>query len=80
MYSQVQKSTARHSQVKQSTAWYSQAQPGSAKYSLLNNSEAWYTVRRQVQQDMMRPKSALYYIAELEEIAVELTVKIEQLI
>ena len=28
----------------------------------------------------MRPKSALYYIPELEEIAVELTVKIEQLI
>ena len=47
---------------------------------LFNNNEDWYEVRHKVQQDMMRPKSALYYIAELEEIAVELTVKIEQLI
>jgi len=47
---------------------------------LITNNEDWYEVRHKVQQDMMRPKSALYYIAELEEIAVELTVKIEQLI
>ena len=46
---------------------------------LLNNSEDWYTVRRQVQQDMMRPKSALYYINEMEEIATELVDKISDL-
>ena len=43
---------------------------------LINNSEDWYTVRHQVQQDMMRPKSALYYIDEMEDIANELTNKI----
>jgi len=47
---------------------------------LINNNEDWYQVRHKVQQDMMRPKSALYYITELEEIAVELTMKIEKLI
>ena len=46
---------------------------------LINNSEDWYTVRHQVQQDMMRPKSALYYIEEMEDIAVELTNKIANL-
>ena len=39
---------------------------------LINNSEDWYTVRHQVQQDMMRPKSALYYISDLDGIAVDL--------
>ena len=33
---------------------------------LITNSEDWYSVRSKVQQDMMRPKSALYYITELE--------------
>ena len=46
---------------------------------LINNAEDWYTVRHQVQQDMMRPKSALYYIDEMEDIAVELVEKIASL-
>jgi len=43
---------------------------------LLNNNKDWYDVRHKVQQDMMRPKSALYYIDEMEDIAVELAEKI----
>ena len=43
---------------------------------LINNGEDWYQFRQKVQQDMMRPKSALYYISDLEEIATELTEKI----
>ena len=42
---------------------------------LINNGEDWYEVRRQVQQDMMRPKSAFHYISDLEDIAIELTEK-----
>ena len=38
---------------------------------LLNNTEDWYEVRHKVQQDMMRPKSALYYIDEMEEIILQ---------
>ena len=44
---------------------------------LINNTEDWYTVRHKVQQDMMRPKSALYYIDEIDDIAVELVEKID---
>ena len=33
--------------------------------------EDWYAVRSQVQQDIMRPKSALYYIRDLEKIAMD---------
>ena len=40
---------------------------------LITNSEEWYDVRSQVQQDMMRPKSALYYISHLEKIALDVT-------
>ena len=43
---------------------------------LINNSEDWYTVRHQVQQDMMRPKSALYYIDDLDDIAGDLADRI----
>ena len=39
---------------------------------LITNSEEWYDVRSQVQQDMMRPKSALYYISHLEKIALDI--------
>ena len=45
---------------------------------LINNNQDWYDVRHKVQQDMMRPKSALYYISEMEEIALELTDKIQK--
>ena len=44
---------------------------------LITNSEEWYDVRSQVQQDMMRPKSALYYISDLEKIAQDVTEVIE---
>lgn len=47
-----------------------------ASCGLLNNGEDWCKVRHLVQQDMMRPKSALYYIPEMEEIAGELVKKI----
>ena len=43
---------------------------------LLVNTEEWYHVRRLVQQDMMRPKSAFYYIEDLDDIARELADKI----
>eukprot|EP00092_Neocalanus_flemingeri_P104678 GFUD01134110.1.p1 GENE.GFUD01134110.1~~GFUD01134110.1.p1 ORF type:complete len:474 (-),score=122.38 GFUD01134110.1:111-1532(-) len=45
---------------------------------LINNSQDWYEVRHKVQQDMMRPKSALYYLSEMEEIAIELADKIQE--
>ena len=35
-------------------------------------------MRTQVQQDMMRPKSALYYIEDLEKIALDVTELIEK--
>ena len=40
--------------------------------------EDWYSVRSQVQQDMMRPQSALYYISDLEKIALDVTEVIEE--
>ena len=43
---------------------------------LLTNSEEWYEVRQAVQQDMMKPKSALFYIEDIEEVAEELTDKL----
>merc|ERR1712109_117536 len=43
---------------------------------LITNSEEWYDVRSQVQQDMMRPKSALYYISDLEKIAMDVAEEI----
>ena len=40
--------------------------------------EDWYSVRSLVQQDMMRPKSALYYTKEMEEISQEVADIIER--
>ena len=45
---------------------------------LITNSEDWYNVRTLVQQDMMRPKSALFYISELEKIALDVAEFIEE--
>ena len=45
---------------------------------LVSNTEDWYSVRSQVQQDMMRPQSALYYISDLEKIALDVTEVIEE--
>ena len=45
---------------------------------LISNSEEWYEVRSMVQQDIMRPKSALYYISDMEDIAMELADKINK--
>ena len=45
-------------------------------HGLVSNNEEWYNVRHLVQQDMMRPKSALYFISDIETIASELVDKI----
>ena len=37
--------------------------------SLITNSETWYEVRQAVQQDMLRPSSANYYIPHIETVA-----------
>ena len=37
--------------------------------SLITNGEAWYKVRQAVQQDMLRPSSANYYIPHIETVA-----------
>ena len=37
-----------------------------------SHGEPWYEVRSKVQQDMMRPKSAMYYINDIEEISQQL--------
>merc|ERR1719431_1676440 len=47
-----------------------------ATTGLITNNEDWYDVRQKVQQDMMRPKSALYYIDEMDDIATEFVDKI----
>ena len=36
---------------------------------LITNAESWYSVRQAVQQDMLRPSSANYYIPHIESIA-----------
>jgi len=43
---------------------------------LISQGEEWAKFRQAVQQDMMRPSSALYYISEIEEISLELVEKI----
>jgi len=45
---------------------------------LISNKEDWYNVRTLVQQDMMRPKSAMYYTKEMDEIAREVVDIIER--
>ena len=36
---------------------------------LITNEESWYSVRQAVQQDMLRPSSANYYIPHIETVA-----------
>jgi len=36
---------------------------------LMNNAEDWYSIRNLLNKNMMRPKSALYYTEEMDEIA-----------
>jgi len=43
---------------------------------LLTNSEEWWKVRKLVQQDMMRPKSALFYTDEMDKICYEAVLKV----
>merc|ERR1719391_1986746 len=43
---------------------------------LLSHGESWAEARKAVQQDLMRPKSALFYIEELNETTEELVAKI----
>jgi len=43
---------------------------------LISQGEEWYRFRQAVQQDMMKPKSALYYLDEIEQVAVEFTDKV----
>ena len=43
---------------------------------LLGQGEDWHSFRVAVQQDLMRPKSALFYIKELNESAEELCAKV----
>ena len=40
-----------------------------------NHGEEWWRVRSLVQQDMLRPKSAMFYIDSLEEISQEFVAK-----
>ena len=42
-----------------------------------NHGEEWWRVRSLVQQDMLRPKSAMFYLASIEEISLELADKME---
>ena len=46
--------------------------------STIYSQEDWYNVRTLVQQDMMRPKSAMYYTKEMDEIAREVVDIIER--
>ena len=43
---------------------------------LIAQGEQWYRFRRAVPQDMMRPTSALYYIDDIETVALEFTDKV----
>ena len=40
-----------------------------------NHGEEWWRVRSLVQQDMLRPKSAMFYLSSIEEISLELADK-----
>ena len=42
----------------------------------MSHGESWAEARKAVQQDLMRPKSALFYIKELNESAEELCAKV----
>ena len=43
-----------------------------------NHGEEWWRVRSLVQQDMLRPKSAMFYIDDLEQIGLQFCEKMEQ--
>ena len=43
-----------------------------------NHREDWWQVRSLVQQDMLRPKSAMFYLDSIGEISVQLADKIEE--
>jgi len=47
---------------------------------LLSSGENWHKVRSLVQQDMMRPKSALFYIDEIDELMDDFILKLEGLL
>ena len=42
-----------------------------------NHGEEWWRVRSLVQQDMLRPKSAMFYLKDLEQIALQFTDKLQ---
>ena len=43
-----------------------------------NHGDDWWRVRSLVQQDMLRPKSAMFYLDSIEEISLQLADKIEE--
>ena len=43
----------------------------------MGQGEDWHSFRTAVQQDLMRPKSALFYIPDLEQITDEVAAKVE---
>ena len=43
---------------------------------MLLQGEEWQKFRQLVQQDMMKPKSALYYIKDIEDISMELVARL----
>jgi len=46
---------------------------GQTRGLVIENDEKWQTIRSKTQQDMMRPKSALFYTSGIQETAHELT-------
>ena len=40
---------------------------------LFEDGEKWQNIRSKVQQDLMRPKSAMYYLDEIQNVAQDFT-------